>query len=361
MKNLMITCAFLCLLLVSACGGKGGSEASGTADKFSQKYEWKMATSWPPNFPILGEGANMIAEMVSQMSGGQMTIKVYGGGELIPPLGVFDAVSQGNVEMGHSASYYWAGKIPESVFLTTIPFGLQGLNQTAWLLSDEGKEFWQKLYAPYNVVGFFAGNSDRQMGGWFRKEINSVEDYKGLKMRIPGLGGKVVSKAGGSAISVAAGEIYTNLERGVIDATEWIGPSHDKTMGFDKVAKYYYYPGWHEPGTAFELTVNKQKFEALPEHLQKIIEAASIASGTWVHTQFELRNAKVLAQLRAEGVEIKEFPKEVLKTMKGYADEVVAELVQSSPLAAEIYESIQRTQAELKDWNKLKSMPNLDE
>ena len=187
MRRLLVTYAFLCIFLVSACVQKGNNEASGTADKFSQKYEWKMATSWPPNFPILGEGANMIAEMVNQMSGGQMTIKVYGGGELIPALGVFDAVSQGNVEMGHSASYYWAGKIPESVFLTTIPFGLQGLNQTAWLLSEEGKGFWDKLYSPHNVKGFFAGNSDRQMGGWFRKEINSVADYDGLKMRDSGL------------------------------------------------------------------------------------------------------------------------------------------------------------------------------
>ena len=347
------------IFFLSSCGQKKEMAAS-QESIYSQKYEWKMATSWPPNFPILGEGANMIAQMVEEMSGGQMKIKVYGGGELIPALGVFDAVSQGSIEMGHSAPYYWAGKIPEAVFFATVPFGLQGSDMSSWLLSDEAKALWAASYAPHNVVPFLAGNSDTQMGGWFRKEINSIEDFKGLKMRIPGLGGKVVSKAGGSAMNVAAGEIYTNLERGVIDATEWIGPSHDKTMGFDKVAKYYYYPGWHEPGTTFELTVNKQQFDALPKHLQKIIEAASSASALWVHAQFEMRNAQVLAQLKEEGIEMRRFPDEVLKQLKQYTDETLQEMLAENPNVKPIYESLMKAKAQFRDWNEVKKLPAME-
>ena len=358
-KKLLMVATLTLLLLVGSCGKKEEA-SSATRDVHSQKYEWKMATSWPPNFPILGEGANKIAQLVEEMSAGQMKIKVYGGGELIPALGVFDAVSQGSIEMGHAAPYYWAGKIPETVFFTTVPFGLQGFDMTSWLLSDEAQDLWRKSYAPYNVIPFLAGNSDTQMGGWFRKEINRIEDFRGLKMRIPGLGGKVVSKVGGSAMNVAVGEIYTNLERGVIDATEWIGPSHDKTMGFDKVAKYYYYPGWHEPGSTFELTVNKQKFEALPKHLQKIIEAASHASAIWVHAQFEMKNAAALAQLKAEGVEVRRFPDEVLQQLKGYADEVLAEMLSEKPEVKPIYESFLKAKRQFREWNKVKEVPAVE-
>lgn len=352
---LCIAAAIGIALMISACN-LGKKQDAATTTGSGQTYEWRMATSWPPNFPILGEGCNMIAKLVDEMSNGQLKIKVYGGGELIPPLQVFDAVSSGSIELGHSCAYYNAGKIPESVFFTTIPFGLKGSSQTAWLLSDEGRKLWTEMYDPYNVVPFYAGNSDTQMGGWFRKEINSIDDYKGLKMRIPGLGGKVVSKAGGSAMNVAAGEIYTNLERGVIDATEWIGPSHDKTMGFDKVAKYYYYPGWHEPGTAFELMVNKEKLASLPPHLQKILETASLMVGNWIYSQFEKRNAETLATLKAEGVEIRRFPQPVLDQLRAYADEVIEEVTATNPKAKEIYESVSKMRDQMEDWESLKKI-----
>ncbi|NPA24306.1 MAG: ABC transporter substrate-binding protein, partial [Deltaproteobacteria bacterium] len=197
-------------------------------------YHWKMVTTWPPHFPVLGESADMIAKWVEEMSEGRLKITVYGGGELVPPLGVFDAVSSGTVEMGHGAAYYWAGKHPATQFFAAVPFGLNAQGMNAWIVSGGGQQLWDELYAKFNLKAWPAGNTGVQMGGWFNKEINSINDLKGLKMRIPGLGGKVLAKAGGNAVLVAGGEIYTNLDRGVIDATEWVGPYHDYKMGFYK-------------------------------------------------------------------------------------------------------------------------------
>ena len=197
-----------------------------------------MVTTWPPNFPILGEGCKLMADWVEKMSGGRLKIQVFGGGELVPPLEAFDAVSSGSVELANGASYYWAGKVPSAQFFATVPFGMNAQQMNGWILSGGGQELWDEVYAPFNVKGYPAGNTGVQMGGWFNKEINSLDDLKGLKMRIPGLGGKVINKAGATAVNVAGGEIYTNLERGVIDATEWIGPFHDYKMGFHKIAKY---------------------------------------------------------------------------------------------------------------------------
>ena len=227
----------------------------------ADKIQWKMTTTWPPHFPVLGEGADMLAKLIGDMSGGRLTVQVYGGGELVPPLQAFDAVSQGTVEMGHGAAYYWAGKMPAAQFFAAVPFGMNAQGMNAWIYTGGGQALWDELYAPFNLKPMPAGNTGVQMGGWFNREIKSIDDFKGLKMRIPGLGGKVLAKAGGTAILSPGGEIYTNLERGVIDATEWVGPYNDYKMGFYKVAKYYYYPGWHEPGTVLETFVNKKAFE----------------------------------------------------------------------------------------------------
>lgn len=319
------------------------------------QYEWKMATSWPPNFPILGEGAQQIATLIEEMSQGQLKVRVYGAGELIPPLGVFDAVSQGSIQMGHTAAYYYQGKIPEIVFFTTIPFGLQGTDMTTWLLSDEVEKMWRDLYEPFNLVPFYAGNSDTQMAGWFRNEIKSLSDLEGLKMRVPGLGGKIMARVGVSTMNVAGGEIYTNLERGVIDAAEWVGPSHDLMMGFDKVAKYYYYPGWHEPGSSFELIVNKEALQSLPPHLQRVIEVASKASGVWVHAEFERTNAQGLAKMRkTSDVKIVPLPPPVMHKLKTEAEAVIGDFIQTSPQAEKIYRSAKQMQTKLENWQKLK-------
>ena len=301
--------------LLLGCQAEPSGEAPAIHTR--KKYKWKMVTTWLPHFPILGEGADNIAKWIEDMSGGQLQIQVYGGGELVPALEAFDAVTMGVAEMGHGASYYWAGKAPVLQLFASVPFGMNAQQMNAWLYKGGGLELWEKVYSDFNLVPLPVGNTGVQVGGWFNKEINSVSDLQGLKMRIPGLGGKVIAKAGGSAILSAGGEIYTNLERGVIDATEWIGPFHDYLMGFHRIAKYCYYPGWHEPGTTIEMFVNKGAYEKLPAELQHIIQAAAAKSNLWVLSEFESKNREYLQKLRAEShVKFIKFPHDVLLAFK---------------------------------------------
>ena len=341
--------------IVSACGNESNSSTvDAPAAKTGKKYRWKMVTTWPPNFPILGEGAEIFAKWVKEMSGGRLNIKVYGGGELVPPLEAFDAVSSGTVEMSSGASYYWAGKIPAAQFFSSIPFGMNAQQMNAWMISGGGLELWREIYADFNVIPMLGGNSGVQMGGWFNREINSIDDLKGLKMRIPGLGGKVLEKAGGAAVLSPGSELYTNLERGVIDATEWIGPFHDYRMGFHKIAKYYYTPGWHELGTVLELGINKQSFEKLPKDLQMILETASMRLNMWVLSEFEAKNVEYLEKIQSEGnVEIRKFPDEVIEQLRTYTNEVIQEFVASDPLAKKAYDSFNGFRTKVKAWSEL--------
>jgi len=318
-----------------------------------KKYNWKMVTTWPPHLPALGEGADLFAQWVSEMSNGRLNVTVYGGGELVPPLGVFDAVTQGTVEMGHSAAYYWVGKTPACQFFCAVPFGLNAQGMNAWILNGGGMKLWEEVYAPFNVKPLLGGNSGVQAGGWFNKEIKTIDDYKGLKMRIPGLGGKVVAKAGGNAVLVAGGEIFTNLDRGVIDATEWVGPYHDLKMGFYKAAKYYYWPGWHEPGTCIEITVGKKAWDSLPKDLQAIVEAAAYKSNIWMLGEFEAKNNAALQVLiNKHKVSIKQFPPSVLKVLKSYAKEVIEEIVSKDPMSKKVYEAFLKFQNDVGEWAK---------
>ena len=302
--------------LLSACGGAGSGTGAIDGASNAQKYRWKLVTSWPPNLPVNHEGVAKFAADVETMSGGQMTIQVFAAGELVPALQVFDAVSQGTVEMGHSAAYYWAGKLPAAQFMTAVPFGMNARGMWAWLYGEKGLDVWRELYAPFNLVPFPMGNTGTQMGGWFNKKITSSADLDGLKMRIPGLGGKALANAGGNPILLSGGEVYTALERGNIDATEWVGPLHDVRFGLDRAAKYYYYPGWHEPSTQLELIVNKQKWEALPANLQAIIEAAATSAGVYIYSKMEVGNAEAYAKLKESGhVEVVPFPQDVLAAL----------------------------------------------
>lgn len=324
-------------------------------------YRWRMVTTWPPHFPVLGEGADRLAQAIEQMSEGQLQIQVYGGGELVPPLQAFDAVSQGTAEMGHGAAYYWAGKSPATQFFASIPFGMNAQQMNAWLYHGGGLQLWQEVYAPFSLVPMPAGNTGVQMGGWFNKEINSTADLKGLKMRIPGLGGKVIAKAGGSAILSAGGEIYTNLERGVIDATEWVGPYHDYLMGFYKVARYYYYPGWHEPGSVLELFVNRAAWESLPAHLQAIIRAAAAQANVTMLAEFEAQNNLYLQKLVDEHrVQLREFPRDVLQAFRRYAAEVVDEVTAGDPMSKKVYDSFRTFQKNISAWAKISEVANYE-
>lgn len=318
---------------------------------FNNTYRWKMTTTWPPNFPVVGEGCKMMTDWVRKMSGGRMEITVYGGGELIPALEGFDAVSNGAVEMNHGAAYYWAGKVPAAQFFAAVPFGLNAQQMGAWIIAGGGQALWEKLYEPYQLKPIICGNTGVQMGGWFNKEINSVADLKGLKMRIPGLGGKVLAKAGGTPVLVSGGEIYTNLERGVIDATEWIGPYHDYIMGFHQVAQYYYYPGWHEPGPVLEMIINKPKFEALPTDLQEIVQTACLRLNRWMMAEFDAKNGEYLTKLiKEENVNLKAFPDQVIQNLKGYADEAISELCDADGKSKEVFDAMMAFKAKTKDW-----------
>ncbi|MBX2842062.1 MAG: TRAP transporter substrate-binding protein [Flammeovirgaceae bacterium] len=341
---------------LASCSREETEKASvGSAFNINQnkKYEWRCVTTWPPNFPVLGEAVVKMAKDLEVMSGGRLKIKVYGGGELVPAMECFDAVTQGAVQMAHGCSYYWAGKLPSAVFFATIPFGMTAQQINAWLLHGGGMELWRELYHQFDLEPFPSGNTGVQMGGWFNKEINTIDDIKGLKMRIPGMGGDVFAKAGGAPISIAGGELYTNLERGVIDATEWIGPYHDYLMGFHKIAKYYYYPGWHEPGSNLELMVNKNAYDSLPPDLQEMIKAVCLKYNLWVLTEFEAKNNFYMQKILAESdVEVRKFPDEVLKNLKKYADERVAEITASDPFAQRVYESFSKFKKDIIQWGE---------
>ena len=337
-------------ILLGGCNNQAATNQDITS-LIQKKYNWKMVTTWPPNFPVLGEACQLFADWVDQMSLGQMKIKVYGAGELIPGLEVFDAVSSGAAEMGNGAAYYWAGKSPATQFFAAVPFGMNAQQMNAWIYSGGGLALWQELYKKFGLIAFPAGNTTMQMGGWFNKEINTIDDFKGLKMRIPGLGGKVLTKAGGTAVLSSGNEIYTNLERGVIDATEWIGPYHDYVMGFHKIAKYYYSPGWHEPGSVLENMFNLKEFEALPAHLKVILESASARMNLWVISEFEAKNNEYLNKIKAEkGVELRKFSPEILQILKKYTDEVLHEMAATDAFTKKVYASFNTFRNEIKFW-----------
>ncbi len=334
--------------------GCGNAEEKPSAAVSGKTYEWVLVTAWPPHFPILGDAAEKFAKSVEVMSNRRMKIKVYGGGELIPALETFDAVSQGMVQMGHSASYYWAGKSPVAQIFTAVPFGMNTTQTYSWLYYGGGLDLWKELYAKFNLVPFPAGNTGGQMGGWFNKEINSVSDLKGLKMRIPGFGGNIIQKAGGSAILSPGGEIYTNLERGVIDAAEWIGPYHDWLMGFHKISKYYYYPSFAEPTGMIELIVNKSAYESLPEDLKEIILQASSAVNNKSLAEFDAKNTEYLEKIKNETrVQVRQFPEEVTAAFKHYASEVLGEIRSKDELSARILGSYSKFQERIKFWAEI--------
>ena len=314
--------------------GVGSSTGSGDT------YHWKIVTTWPKNLPGLGAGPENFARLIDEMSGGRLTARVYGAGEMVPAFEVFDAVSQGVADAGHGAAYYWKGKIPSSVFFTAVPFGMTAQEMNGWMHYGGGLEVWREAYAPSNVIPLAGGSTGVQMAGWFNREINSVEDIKGLKMRIPGMAGEVFAAAGGTAVRIPGGEIYTSLQTGVIDAVEWVGPYNDRALGLHEVAKYYYYPGWHEPGPLLEFIVNKQSMESLPADLQAIVTAAARTVNQDMLDEFTSRNNQALQQLINEhGVQLRRLPDDVLRELWRATEEVMQKLVAEDPMAAKVYAS----------------------
>ncbi len=306
-----------------------------------QKYSFKLVTSWPKNFPGLGMAPERLAKIVNEMSNGRLEIKVFGAGELVPAFEVFDAVSSGAADMGHAGAYYWAGKAAATQFFTAIPFGLTAQEINSWIQNGGGQELWEELYAPFNLVPRQGGNTGVQMAGWFNKEVNSLADLKGLKMRIPGLGGKVFEKAGGVPVTLPGGELYTSMQTGVIDATEWVGPYNDMAFGLHEVAKYYYYPGWHEPGAMLEFTINKEKYDALPADLKAILDYACREVNQNMLDEYTAKNNQALKTLvEKHNVQLRKLPDDVLKKLMEISHEVVKEQAQENELSKRIYESV---------------------
>ena len=339
---------------LSACGDKETTSAPAVQTSKNQTFEWKMVTTWPKNFPSLGTGAEFLAKTINEMSGGRIQIKVYGAGEIVPAFEIFDAVTAGTAEMGHGSPYYWKGKDPAFQFFSTVPFGMTANEMNAWLYHGGGMELWQRAYEPFGLVAMAAGNTGVQMGGWFNKEINSVEDLRGLKMRIPGLGGEVLRLAGGTPVNVPGGDLFVSLQNGVIDATDWTGPYNDLAFGLYKAAKYYYYPGWHEPGTVLECFINKEAFNSLPEDLQSIVLNAGRVANQDMLAEFHANNDEALQILLKEhNVQLREFPADVMERLRKFSKQVVAELAASSPFANEIYQSYGGFLAKSKAWSDI--------
>ena len=341
---------------ILGCGKKEEEkkEAAAPAVITEKKYEWKMVTTWPPKLPVLQDGCERLAKRIGEMSDGRIKIQVFAAGELVPALESFQAVSDGTVEVGSGASYYWAGKEPATQWFAAVPFGMNAQGLSAWFHGGDGLKLWEECYAPFNLVPRPGGSTGVQMGGWFNKKIDTIDDYKGLKMRIPGLGGKVVAKAGGTVVLLPGGEIFTSLERGVIDATEWVGPLHDLRMGFWEAAKYYYYPGWHEPGTYLEYFFNKKAYESLPKDLQHIVDAACQETEHWVLAQFDAQNGAALQELITKhNVQLIQFPPDVLKALRKLSDEVVAEEAAKTPMAKKVNESFMKFSKAVGTWGTI--------
>ena len=308
--------------------------------EFSKVYDWKLVTSWPKNFPGLGVAPENFARNVEAMSGGRLKIHVYGAGELVPGLQVFDAVSNGTAQMGHAAAYYWKGKVPAAQMFTAIPFGMNATEMNGWIHYGGGLKLWEELYAPFGIVPMAGGSTGPQMAGWFKKEINTLDDLKGLKMRIPGLAGEVLKRLGGIPVTLSGGELFTALQTGAVDATEWVGPYNDKAFGLHEAAEFYYYSPWHEPGAMLEFLINKEALATLPADLQAIVKVAARAVNQDMQDEYTARNNAALQQLLEQnGVKLRKFSPEIMAGLKEATEQVMAEQVANDPVMKKVWDS----------------------
>lgn len=311
----------------------------------NEKFNWKLVMSWPKNFPGLATSMDWFAQEAKKLSNGRLNITVYGAGELVPAFEVFNAVSAGTAEMGHGTPYYWKGKIPEAEIFTSVPFGMLADETTAWFLDGDGRKLLTELYQPFGVVPFIGGNTTMQMGGWFNKEIKSIADLQGLKIRMPGIGGEVYKMAGASPVSLPGSEIFTSMQSGVIDATDWVCPWNDLAFGLHKAAKFYY-QGWQEPSALMEILVNEKALASLPEDLKAIIENLTEALNQRVMSEFMHHNGQSLKVLQEKHkVEVRAFPAEVMQVFKENTAKYLQELASKSDMAKRILDSYQAYQA----------------
>lgn len=325
------------------------------------KFKFGMVTSWPTSLDTIFGGALNTARVLNEITDGDVEVEVYPAGAQVGGLEVYDAVSSGAFEMGHTASYYYVGKNPTHAFFTAIPFGLNAQQQNAWLESGGGQALWDELNARDNLIAFAAGNTGVQMGGWFNKEINSPADLQGLTMRIPGLGGQVMSRAGANVQVIPGGEIYLALERGAIDATEWVGPYDDEILGFNKIAKYYYAPGWHEPGPTLGTYVNLDTFNSLPGDIQNAIKAASKAANLQMLADYDAKNGQSLERIKAAGnIEFRTFTTETLNALEGFMNQIHEENIAADALYAKAYAQWVKFRDEIRNFHRISEKAYLD-
>ena len=338
------------LVGAAAFTARGKTAGSGPAVHTTKRVEWRLASSFPSSLDTIYGAGEVLSERVAAMTNGAFNIRVYESGELVPGLQVMDAVQKGSAEIGQTASYYYIGKNPALAFDTCVPFGFTPRQQNAWLHEGGGLDFVQELYSDFGIISFPAGNTGVQMGGWFRDPIATAEDLKGLKMRIPGLGGKVMDRLGVSVQVLAGGDIYQALERGAIDATEWVGPYDDKKLGFHEVAKNYYYPGWWEPGPSLSFLVNREEWDALPASYQEILRAAGREAAAAMQERYDAKNPAALKELLAEGVQLRPFSDEILKASRAASAELIEEEAAADATYARIYEAWKGYRASSFDW-----------
>lgn len=331
-------------------GGCRGPQEGAPSVQTDSRVTWRIASSFPRGLDTIYGAAEVLAARVEALSEGRFRIRVYPAGELVPGLQVLDAVQQGTVHAGHTAGYYFTGKNPALAFDTCVPFGLTSRQQTAWLTEGGGLELMRPLFADFNVLNFPAGNTGSQMGGWFKKEIAGTADLQGLKMRIPGLGGQVMSRLGATVQVLAGGDIYPALERGAIDATEWVGPYDDEKLGFHKIAKLYYYPGWWEPGPNLSFYVNLDAWAKLPKAYQQMFEVAAAESATVMQARYDARNPAALSRIVASGVQLRPFSRDVMEAAALATESLLEDEAAGDPAYRKVYDAWRKSKQEYFRW-----------
>jgi TRAP-type mannitol/chloroaromatic compound transport system substrate-binding protein len=343
------------LAAVSAAAACSRSDAPAVIAQ--PKVQWRMSTAWTPALDHLQGAAQRLAKIVDETSGGRFRIEVFPGGQIMQPFDCFEATSRGTIEAFMASAYYWTAKEPAVEWFTTIPFGMNAEGMAAWYHQGDGLKLWQETYAPFNLVPRPATAVAPQMAGWFRRKITTIADYKGLKMRIgTGLGGKVYVRAGASAVLIPAAEVYAALERGVIDAAEWIGPHDDMKLGLPNTARYYYYPGWQEPGNTTEFGFNRKAYEALPVDLQRTLDHAAAAVEVYGLADFNAKNAIALGRLRREfkgKVEVLPIATPVLRDLKKMSAEVVGQESEKTPMTRKVHASFTKFQVLVGPWDQV--------
>ena len=321
----------------------------------------RMVSSWPKNFPGIGTGVERIAERIQILSNGQIDIKVYAAGELVSPLEVMDAVSAGSAHLGHTTSYYAIGKNPAFNFFATIPFGMTANEHFAWIRYGGGQELWDELGAQFGVKPLLAGNTGPQMGGWFIKEINSLKDLEGKRVRYPGLGGELLRQAGATPVNIPGGELFTALQSGTVDGVEWISPWNDLAFGLQRVCKHYYYPGFHEPGHGFALYINLELWDSFSKEEQAIFEAAAEIENSAMQGEYNAYNQGALDRLINEhDVKLHKWPDDVLDRLGDIVEKVISDDASRDPFAKKVYDSWKAFLESQKKWAEIASIPYLE-